>query len=69
MILIEASKVKEMYTHEISKGNASYLKLNKVSRDASKRHVIPPRHMDDVDMWTVWRLLEGRTLEIRNVLE
>ena len=67
VILIKASKVKEMYTHEILKGNASYLKLNKVSRDASKRHVIPPRrgpcgrcgHVDSV---------EGRTLEIRNVL-
>ena len=44
MILIKASKVKEMYTREIVKGNASYLKLNKVSRDASKRHVMPPRH-------------------------
>ena len=56
-----------MHTREISKGNASYLKLNKVSHDASKRHVIPPRHVacgrcGHVDS------VEGRTLEIRNVL-
>ena len=43
MILIKASEVKEMFTHEILKGNVSYLKLNKVSCDASKRHVIPPQ--------------------------
>ena len=57
MILIKAIKVKKMYKRKISKGNASYLKLNKVSSDASKRHVIPPRmgRVDDVDMWTVWR--------------
>ena len=65
---IKASKVKKMHTRDISKGNASYLKLNKVSHDASKRHVIPPRHVvcgrcGHVDS------VEGRTLEIRNVLE
>ena len=67
MILIKANKVKEMYTREILKGNVSYLKLNKVSRDVSKRHVIPPQrgpcgrcgHVDSV---------EGQTLEIRNIL-
>ena len=67
VILIKASKVKEMYTCEISKGNTSYLKLNKVSRYVSKRHRIPPwyatcgwcRHVDSV---------EGRTLEIQNIL-
>ena len=41
---IKASKVKEMYTHNIMKGNLSYFKLNKVSRDGLKRHVIPPWH-------------------------
>ena len=41
---IKASKVKEMYTHETSKGNMSNFELNKVSRDALKRHVIPPWH-------------------------
>ena len=69
VILIKASKVKEMYTGEISKGNASYLSWTRsarVSRDASKRHVIPPQlpcgrcgHVDSVEGWT---------LEIRNVL-
>ena len=57
VILTRTSKVNEMYTHDILKGNASYLKLNKVSHDALKRHVIQPGmcHVDDVDMWTVWR--------------
>ena len=47
---IKASKVKEMYTHKILKGNLSYFKLNKVSHNASKRHVILPWHA----VWMMW---------------
>ena len=47
---IKASKVKEMYTCEIRNDNTSYLKLNKVSCDTSKRHMILPWHA----VWTMW---------------
>ena len=67
VILIKASKVNEMYTRKPLKCNTLYLKLNKVSCDASKRHVIPPQrgpcgwcgHVDSV---------EGQTLKIRYIL-
>ena len=47
---IKASKVKEMYTCEILNNNTSYLKLNKVSHNTLKRHMILPQHA----VWTMW---------------
>ena len=34
-----------VYTHEISKDKASYLRLNRVSHEASKTHVLQPRYV------------------------
>ena len=59
---IKASKVKEIYTHEILKGNMSYFKLNKVSHDMSKRHVIPPWHA----MWMMWTCGQCAGADSRN---